>query len=104
MADLAHGDCFHIICKYISRLKPQNLNPMTQIVVTLEEGSNLSIIRSAINLIKGVKDTMVTHVDSKHTKSRTEKRLQAFDKVPLSIRKSFITMCDEKEIFCHCLT
>ncbi len=28
---------------------------MTQIVVTLEEGSNLSIIRNAIKMVKGVK-------------------------------------------------
>ena len=69
---------------------------MTQIVVTLEEGSNLSIIRSAINLIKGVKGTMVTHVDSKQNISRTEKRLQAFDRLAGSISKEMIDMDDPR--------
>ena len=69
---------------------------MTQIVVTLEEGSNLSIIRSAINLIKGVKETMVTHVDSKQNISRTEKRLQAFDRLAGSISKEMIDMDDPR--------
>ena len=69
---------------------------MTQIVVTLEEGSNLSIIRSAINLIKGVKETMVTHVDSKQNLSRTEKRLRAFDRLAGSISKEMIDMDDPR--------
>ena len=69
---------------------------MAQIVVTLEEGSNLSIIRSAINLIKGVKETMVTHVDSKQNISRTEKRLQAFDRLAGSISKEMIDMDDPR--------
>lgn len=69
---------------------------MTQIVVTLEEGSNLSIIRSAINLIKGVKETMVTHVDSKQNISRTEKRLQVFDRLAGSISKEMIDMDDPR--------
>ena len=69
---------------------------MTQIVVTLEEGSNLSIIRSAINLIKGVKETMVTHVDSKQNINRTEKRLQAFDRLAGSISKEMIDMNDPR--------
>lgn len=69
---------------------------MTQIVVTLEEGSNLSIIRGAINLIKGVKETMVTHVDSKSGISKTEKRLQAFDRLAGSISKEMIDMDDPR--------
>ena len=69
---------------------------MTQIVVTLEEGSNLSIIRSAINLIKGVKETMVTHVDSKQNLSKTEKRLQAFNRLAGSISKEMIDMNDPR--------
>ncbi len=58
---------------------------MTQIVVTLEEGSNLNIIRSAIDLIRGVKDTMVTHVETKPSSSKAEKRLKAFDKLAGSV-------------------
>lgn len=54
---------------------------MTQIIVTLEEDSNLNIIQSAINLIRGVKDTMVTHVETKSTSAKVDKRLRAFDKL-----------------------
>ncbi len=69
---------------------------MTQIVVTLEEGSNLSIIQSAINLIRGVKDTMVTHVESKPTISKADKRLQAFDKLAGSISMDMIDKEDPR--------
>ena len=69
---------------------------MTQIVVTLEEGSNLSIIRSAINLIRGVKDTMVTHVEPNPVLSKTEKRLQAFDRLAGSISMDMIDTDDPR--------
>lgn len=69
---------------------------MTQIVVTLEEGSNSGIIRSAINLIKGVKETMITHIDSKPTLSKTEKRLQAFDKLAGSVSLDMIDSSDPR--------
>ena len=69
---------------------------MTQIVVTLEEGSNSSIIRSAINLIKGVKATMITHVEPKPALTKTEKRLQAFDKLAGSISLDMIDSDDPR--------
>ena len=69
---------------------------MTQIVVTLEEGSNLNIIRSAINLIKGVKNTMVTHVEPKSTLSKTEKRLKAFDRLAGSVSMDMIDTEDPR--------
>ena len=59
----------------------QKLNNMTQIVVTLEEGSNSNIIRSAINLIKGVKETLITHTDPKKISTKVDRRLQAFDQL-----------------------
>lgn len=69
---------------------------MTQIVVTLEEGTNLKIIRSAINLIKGVKETMVTHAESKPSMSKTGKRLQAFDKLAGSVSMDMIDSEDPR--------
>ena len=69
---------------------------MTQIVVTLEEGTNSSIIRSAINLLKGVKDTIVTHTEPKPVLSKTEKRLQAFDRLAGSVSMDMIDMNDPK--------
>ncbi len=69
---------------------------MTQIVVTLEEGSNLNIIQSAINLIRGVKDTMVTHVDAKPASSKAEKRLKAFDKLAGSVSMDMVDVDDPR--------
>lgn len=69
---------------------------MTQIVVTLEEGTNFNIIRSAINLIKGVKDTAVTHIDEKSVLSTTEKRLRAFDKLAGSVSMDMIDTEDPR--------
>ncbi len=69
---------------------------MTQIVVTLEEGTNLNIIRSAINLIRGVKETMVTHVDGKPTSARTDKKLRAFDKLAGSVSMDMVDMNDPR--------
>ena len=69
---------------------------MTQIVVTLEDGSNLNIIRNAINLIKGVKNTMVTHVESHSTGSKTDKRLKAFDRLAGIVSMDMIDVEDQR--------
>lgn len=69
---------------------------MTQIVVTLEEGSNLNIIKSAIDLIRGVKDTMVTHVDTKAGSNRIEKKLRAFDRLAGSVSMDMIDSDDPR--------
>ncbi len=69
---------------------------MTQIVVTLEDGSNLNIIRNAINLIRGVKDTMVTHVDKKVVNNKSKKRLQAFDRLAGSVSLDMIDKEDPR--------
>lgn len=69
---------------------------MTQIVVTLEEGSNLNIIKSAIDLIRGVKDTMVTHVDTKAVSNRIEKKLRAFDRLAGSVSMDMIDSDDPR--------
>lgn len=69
---------------------------MTQIVVTLEEGSNLNIIKSAIDLIRGVKDTMVTHVDSKPVSNKIEKKLRAFDRLAGSVSMDMIDTEDPR--------
>ena len=63
---------------------------MTQIVVTLEDGSNTNIIRSAINLIKGVKDTIITQVEPKNVSTKVEQRLQAFDRLAGSVSMDMI--------------
>lgn len=69
---------------------------MTQIVVTLEEGSNLNIIRNAINLIRGVKNTMVKHIDAQSNSSKIDKRLKAFDKLAGSVSLDMIDTDDPR--------
>lgn len=69
---------------------------MTQIVVTLEDGSNLSIIQSAISLIRGVKNTMVTHVETNPSSAKTEKRLKAFDKLAGSVSMDMVDTDDPR--------
>lgn len=69
---------------------------MTQIVVTLEEGTNLNIIRRAINLLKGVKDTVITHIDENSVLSTTAKRLRAFDKLAGSVTMDMIDTEDHR--------
>ena len=69
---------------------------MTQIVVTLEEDSNLNIIQSAINLIRGVKDTMVTHVEANPTSARVAKKLRAFDKLAGSVSMDMVDIEDPR--------
>lgn len=69
---------------------------MTQIVVTLEDGTNSNIIRSAINLIKGVKATVVTHIDTKTPSIKTEARLKAIDKLAGSISMDMIDTDDSR--------
>ena len=69
---------------------------MTQILVTLEEGSNLGIIRSAIDLIRGVKNTMVTYSEPKLTSKKIEQRLKAFDKLAGSVSMDRIDTEDSR--------
>lgn len=69
---------------------------MTQIVVTLEEGSNLNIIRNAINLIRGVKNTMVKHIDAQSNSSKIDTRLKAFDKLAGSVSLDMIDTDDPR--------
>ena len=69
---------------------------MTQIVVTLEDGSNTNIIRSAIDLIKGVKNTIITHVEPKKVSTKVEQRLQAFDKLAGSVSIDMIDTEDPR--------
>jgi len=69
---------------------------MTQIVVTLEEGTNLSIISNAIKMIKGVKNTIVTNWESESDQSKTIKRLNALDKLAGSISMNMVDMDDNR--------
>lgn len=69
---------------------------MTQIVVTLEEGSNSNIIRSAIDLIKGVKTTIITHVEPKKASTKVDKRLNAFDRLAGSVSMDMIDTDDHR--------
>jgi len=69
---------------------------MTQIVVTLEDGSNASIIRNAIKMIKGVKHTIVKKSEPLTHKSIVSQRLQAFDKLSGVISLSSIDLDDER--------
>lgn len=69
---------------------------MTQIVVTLEEGTNLSIISNAIKMIKGVKNTIVTNWESESDQSKTIKRLNALDKLAGSISINMVDMDDNR--------
>ena len=69
---------------------------MTQIVVTLEEGSNMNIIRSAINLMRGVKNTIVTYSEPKSSSNKIDERLKAFDKLSGCISMDMIDTEDPK--------
>lgn len=74
---------------------------MTQIVVTLEDGTNFSIIRNAIKMIKGVKNAIVTHIDIKNSdinnsKNQKAARMQAFDQLAESVSIDMIDTDDER--------
>ena len=69
---------------------------MTQIVVTLEEGSDSKIIRSAIDLIRGVKDTIITHIEPQKRSAKVDKRLKTFDKLAGSISIDLIDTEDPR--------
>lgn len=69
---------------------------MTQIIVTLEEGTNLSIIDNAIKLIKGVKSTLVTHMESENHHQLSKKRLETFDRLAGSVSSNMVDMDDDR--------
>lgn len=69
---------------------------MTQIVVTLEDDSNTNIIRNAIDLIKGVKNTIITHVEPKKGSTKVTQRLQAFDRLAGSVSMNMIDTEDPR--------
>lgn len=69
---------------------------MTQIVVTLEEGSNFSIVSNAIKMIKGVKNAVVTHTNAEHTHTEDSSRMRLFDQLAGSISLKNIDMNDER--------
>lgn len=69
---------------------------MTQIVVTLEEGSNLSIVRNAIKMIKGVKNAIVTQIDAEHPHKEDSSRMRLYDQLAGSISLKDIDMSDER--------
>ena len=69
---------------------------MTQIVVTLEDDSNTNIIRNAIDLIKGVKNTIITHVEPKKGSTKVTQRLQAFDRLAGSVYMNMIDTEDPR--------
>lgn len=69
---------------------------MDQIVVTIEEGTNISIIRNAIKMIKGVKNAIVSHIDTDHAQTKTDSRLKAFEKLAGSVSMDKIDTEDER--------
>lgn len=69
---------------------------MTQIVVTLEEGSDTSLIRNTIKMIKGVKNTLVKKSAAKDTDSLSQSKLHAFDQLAGILTISDIDESDEK--------
>lgn len=69
---------------------------MTQIVVTLEDDSNMSIIRNTIKMIKGVKNAIITHIDTSHTDKIAAKKLQIFDQLAGSVSMNMIDIDDER--------
>ncbi|MDE6523331.1 MAG: hypothetical protein K2L17_10970 [Muribaculaceae bacterium] len=56
----------------------------------------MNIIRSAINLMRGVKNTIVTYSEPKSTSNKIDKRLEAFDKLSGCISKDMIDAEDPK--------
>lgn len=69
---------------------------MTQIVVTLEEGTNVSLIQNAIEMIKGVRKALVKRIEKNKYDSLVSKRLEAFDKLTGSVSMSNIDLSDER--------
>lgn len=70
---------------------------MTQILVTLEEGSNFPIIDNAIKMIKGVRNTIVTHWEANNShQQRMLSRLEAFDRLAGSVSKNMVDMDDDR--------
>ncbi|MCM1254924.1 MAG: hypothetical protein NC221_02260 [Duncaniella sp.] len=69
---------------------------MTQIIVTLEEGTNMSIIDNAIKLIKEVKSTLVTHMESGNSHQKAMKRLETFDRLAGSVKSDMVDMDDDR--------
>lgn len=69
---------------------------MTQIVVTLEDGSNASLIQNAIEMIKGVRNAFVKKTERTRSDAVVSKRLLAFDKLAGSISLSDIDLTDER--------
>ena len=68
---------------------------MTQIVVTLEEGTDTSLIRNAIRMIKGVKHTVVNSIGNTQT-STDSPRQEAIEKLAGCISLSDIDTSDER--------
>lgn len=84
----------HIKAKFAIFAK--NCRNMTQIVVTLEEGSDFSIVKNAIKMIKGVKNAMITHSETESIHNRQYTRMRLFDQLAGSISLSHIDTDDER--------
>lgn len=69
---------------------------MTQILVTLEEGTNASLVQSAIEMIKGVRNALVKKPEKNRYDAVVSKRLQAFDKLAGSVSLSDIDLTDDR--------
>lgn len=69
---------------------------MTQIVVTLEDNGNASLIKSAIAMIKGVRQVFVKKTDEAGEDSVVSERLKAFDALRGVVSLSELDLSDER--------
>lgn len=69
---------------------------MTQIVVTLEDNSNLSIIRAAINQLRGVKNIIVRRIEQNDSDTRVASRLHAAHLLAGSISLNRVDLDDDR--------
>lgn len=69
---------------------------MTQIVVTLEDNGNPSLIKSAIAMIKGVRQVFVKNSEDSVEDSVVRNRLKAFDALKGVVSLSELDLSDER--------
>lgn len=69
---------------------------MTQIVVTLEDNGNPSLIKSAIAMIRGVRQVFVKNSEDSVEDSVVTNRLKAFDALKGVVSLSDLDLSDER--------
>lgn len=69
---------------------------MTQIVVTIEDNCNISLIKEAISQLRGVKNTIVRSIKHEETDALVASRLKAAHALAGSVSLKNIDLSDER--------